>query len=37
MENIRFAEELGTRVVKLNGRRVAGSLIDFARREGITL
>jgi len=36
MENIRFAEELGARVVKLKGKRVADSLIDFARREGIT-
>ena len=35
MENIRFAEELGAKVVKL-GRRVADALIDFARREGIT-
>jgi two-component system sensor histidine kinase KdpD len=36
MENIRFAEELGAKVVKLKGRRVADALIDFARREGIT-
>jgi len=36
MENIRFAEELGAKVVKLKGRRVADSLIDFAQREGIT-
>ena len=36
MENIRFAEELGAKVVRLKGRRVADSLIDFARREGIT-
>jgi two-component system sensor histidine kinase KdpD len=35
-ENIRFAEELGAKVVKLKGRRVADALIDFARREGIT-
>jgi two-component system sensor histidine kinase KdpD len=35
-ENIRFAEELGAQVVKLNGRRVADALINFARREGIT-
>lgn len=35
-ENIRFAEDLGARVVKLKGRRVADLLIDFARREGIT-
>jgi two-component system sensor histidine kinase KdpD len=36
MDNIRFAEELGAKVVKLKGRRVADALIDFARREGIT-
>jgi two-component system, OmpR family, sensor histidine kinase KdpD len=36
MENIRFAEELGAKVIKLKGRRVADSLIAFARREGIT-
>jgi two-component system sensor histidine kinase KdpD len=35
-ENIRFAEELGAKVVKLKSRRVADGLIDFARREGIT-
>ena len=35
-ENVRFAEDLGARVVKLKGRRVADELIDFARREGIT-
>lgn len=35
-ENMRFAEELGARVVKLKSRRVADALIDFARREGIT-
>ena len=35
-ENIRFAEELGARVVKLKSRRIADALIDFARREGIT-
>jgi two-component system sensor histidine kinase KdpD len=35
-ENIRFAEELGAKVVKLNGRRVADELIKFAREEGMT-
>ena len=35
-ENIRFAEELGAKVVKLKSRRVADALIDFARHEGIT-
>jgi len=36
MENIKLAEELGAKVVKLKARRVADALIDFARREGIT-
>ncbi|HEX3145787.1 MAG TPA: universal stress protein [Pyrinomonadaceae bacterium] len=35
-ENIRFAKELGAKVIKLKGRRVADALIDFACREGIT-
>ena len=35
-ENIRFAQDLGAKVTKLKGRRVADALIDFARREGIT-
>lgn len=35
-ENIRFAEELGARVVKLKSRKVVDALVDFARREGIT-
>lgn len=35
-ENIRFAEELGAKVVKLKGRRVADALINFARHEGVT-
>jgi len=35
-ENIRFAKELGAETLKLKGRRVADTLIDFARREGIT-
>jgi len=35
-ENIRFAEELGAKVVKLKSRRIVDALIDFARREGIT-
>jgi two-component system sensor histidine kinase KdpD len=35
-ENIRFAEELGAKVVKLKSRRVVDALIDFARQEGIT-
>ncbi len=36
MNNIRFAEHLGARVVKLKGTRVADALIEFARREGMT-
>ncbi|MBI1762400.1 MAG: universal stress protein [Acidobacteria bacterium] len=35
-ENIRFAEGLGARVVKLKGSNVADALIEFARRECIT-
>ncbi|MBV8858731.1 MAG: universal stress protein [Acidobacteria bacterium] len=35
-ENIRFAEELGAKVVKLKARKVADALIGFARREGVT-
>lgn len=35
-ENIRFAEELGAKVIKLKSPRVADALIDFARREAIT-
>lgn len=35
-ENVRFAEELGARVVKLKSRHVADALVDFARQEAIT-
>ena len=35
-ENIRFARDLGAKIVKLKGRRVADALIDYARKEGIT-
>jgi two-component system sensor histidine kinase KdpD len=35
-ESIRFAEELGARVVRLKGRNIADALIEFARREGIS-
>jgi two-component system sensor histidine kinase KdpD len=35
-ENIRFAEDLGARVIRLKSRRVADALIDFAKRQGIT-
>ncbi|HKG22387.1 MAG TPA: histidine kinase, partial [Blastocatellia bacterium] len=34
--NINFARELGAKVVRLKGERVADGLIEFARREGIT-
>ncbi len=37
MENVRFAEGLGARFVKLKGSNIADALIEFARREGITL
>ncbi|MEK6336118.1 MAG: histidine kinase [Acidobacteriota bacterium] len=36
MDNIRFAENLGAKVVKLKGRKIADALIEFARREGMT-
>jgi two-component system sensor histidine kinase KdpD len=36
VENIRFAEQLGAKVVKLKGSKVADALVEFARREGIT-
>lgn len=35
-ENIRIAEDLGAKVVKLKAHTVADALIEFARREGIT-
>lgn len=35
-ENIRFAQGLGARVIKLKGKNVADALIEFARRENIT-
>jgi two-component system, OmpR family, sensor histidine kinase KdpD len=35
-DNIRFATQLGAKVVKLKGSRVADALVEFARREGIT-
>ena len=36
LENIRLAEELGARFVRLKSSRVADALIDFAQRRGIT-
>ena len=35
-ENVKFAEDLGAKIVRLKGRRVADALIDFALRDGIT-
>jgi two-component system, OmpR family, sensor histidine kinase KdpD len=35
-ENIKLAERLGARVVRLKGRDVAGALVQFAREHGIT-
>jgi two-component system sensor histidine kinase KdpD len=35
-DNIRFAQQLGAKVVKLKGSRVADLLVEFARKEGIT-
>jgi two-component system sensor histidine kinase KdpD len=35
-ENIKLAEDLGAKVVKLKARNVANALLDFARTEGIT-
>src|SRR6267378_7404372 len=35
-ENIRFAKQLGAKVVKLQSSRVADALVEFAKREGIT-
>ena len=34
--NIQFAQEMGAQVVKLKGKRVADTLIEFARSKGIT-
>jgi two-component system sensor histidine kinase KdpD len=36
IDNIRFAQQLGAKVVKLKGSRVADLLVDFAKREAIT-
>jgi two-component system sensor histidine kinase KdpD len=35
-QNICFAKDLGAKIIKLRGRDVADSLINFARQEGIT-
>ena len=35
-ENMRFAQELGAKVVTLKARRVVDALSDFARKEGMT-
>jgi two-component system sensor histidine kinase KdpD len=36
LDNIRFAEHLGAKVVRLESPRVADALIDFARKSGVT-
>ena len=36
MENVRFAEGLGAKFIRLQSADVSGALIDFARRENIT-
>ena len=36
VESLRLAEELGATVIRLKSKRVADSLIEFAKREGIT-
>jgi len=35
-DNIRFAKQLGAKLVKLKGSHVADVLVEFAKREGIT-
>lgn len=35
-DNIRFAQQVGAKVVKLKSSRVADALVEFAKREGIT-
>jgi two-component system sensor histidine kinase KdpD len=35
-DNIRFAEQLGAKVIKLKSSRVADALVEFAKGEGIT-
>jgi two-component system sensor histidine kinase KdpD len=35
-DNIRFAKQLGAKLVQLKGSRVADALVQFAKREGIT-
>ncbi len=35
-DNIRFAKQLGAKLVQLKGSRVADALVEFAKREGIT-
>jgi len=35
-DNIHFEKQLGAKLVKLKGSRVADALVDFAKREGIT-
>jgi two-component system sensor histidine kinase KdpD len=35
-DNVRFAQQLGAKVVKLKSSHVADALVEFAKREGIT-
>src|SRR6478735_2186782 len=35
-DNIRFAQQLGAKVIKLKSSKVADALVEFAKREGIT-
>jgi two-component system sensor histidine kinase KdpD len=35
-DNIRFAQQLGAKVVKLKSSKVADALVEFAKREGVT-
>jgi two-component system sensor histidine kinase KdpD len=35
-DNIRFAKQLGAKLVRLKSSRVADALVEFAKREGIT-
>jgi two-component system, OmpR family, sensor histidine kinase KdpD len=35
-DNVRFAQQLGAKVVRLKSSKVADALVEFAKREGIT-
>jgi two-component system, OmpR family, sensor histidine kinase KdpD len=36
LDNVRFAQELGAKFVRLKSSRIADALIDYAKREGMT-